>query len=73
MDEKHPCRPDEPYGLSKQCVLEDDSVSECIADVALRICEMQADTIVRRYPFMRVASLRLHWYVFESLKRFFFT
>lgn len=25
------------------------------------IAEMQADTIVRRYPFMRVASLRLHW------------
>lgn len=22
---------------------------------------MQADTIVRRYPFMRIASLRLHW------------
>ncbi|KIJ51500.1 hypothetical protein M422DRAFT_58965 [Sphaerobolus stellatus SS14] len=43
VDENHPCRPDEPYGLSKQ------------------ICELQADTIVRRYPFMRVASLRLHW------------
>jgi hypothetical protein len=26
-----------------------------------RICELQADTIVRRYPTMRVASLRLHW------------
>ncbi|KAF8440299.1 hypothetical protein L210DRAFT_3401371 [Boletus edulis BED1] len=25
------------------------------------IAEMQADTIVRRYPRMRVASLRLHW------------
>ncbi|KAF9466470.1 hypothetical protein BDZ94DRAFT_1250986 [Collybia nuda] len=25
------------------------------------ICEMQADTIVRRYPALRVASLRLHW------------
>ncbi|KAJ8515865.1 hypothetical protein ONZ45_g6761 [Pleurotus djamor] len=27
------------------------------------ICELQADTIVRRYPFLRVASLRLHWSV----------
>jgi len=27
------------------------------------ICEIQADTIVRRYPTMRVASLRLHWSV----------
>ncbi|KAF8503837.1 hypothetical protein JB92DRAFT_2970605 [Gautieria morchelliformis] len=43
VDEKHPCRPDEPYGLSKQ------------------ICELQADTIVRRYQSLRVASLRLHW------------
>ncbi|KAJ4479975.1 NAD(P)-binding protein [Lentinula aciculospora] len=25
------------------------------------ICEMQADTLVRRYPMMRIASLRLHW------------
>ncbi|KAI8980056.1 NAD(P)-binding protein [Trametes punicea] len=43
LDEEHPCRPDEPYGLSKV------------------ICEIQADTIVRRYPSMRVASLRLSW------------
>ncbi|PPR02609.1 hypothetical protein CVT24_002180 [Panaeolus cyanescens] len=27
------------------------------------ICELQADTIVRRYPEMRVASLRLHYSV----------
>ncbi|KAF8807054.1 NAD(P)-binding protein [Phlegmacium glaucopus] len=27
------------------------------------ICEMQADTIVRRYSSMKVASLRLHWSV----------
>ncbi|KAG1743014.1 NAD(P)-binding protein [Suillus lakei] len=27
------------------------------------IAEMQADTIVRRYPSMRVASIRLHWFV----------
>ncbi|KAF7312218.1 NAD-binding protein [Mycena indigotica] len=27
------------------------------------ICELQAKTIVRRYPDMRVASLRLHWSV----------
>lgn len=26
-----------------------------------RIGELQADTIVRRFPFMRVASLRLSW------------
>ncbi|EPQ52758.1 NAD P-binding protein [Gloeophyllum trabeum ATCC 11539] len=25
------------------------------------ICEMQADTILRRYPETRIASLRLHW------------
>lgn len=25
------------------------------------ICELQADTILRRYPNMRIASLRLHW------------
>ncbi|KAH9945033.1 NAD(P)-binding protein [Epithele typhae] len=43
LDEDHPCRPDEPYGLSKV------------------ICELQAETIVRRYPSMRVASLRLSW------------
>ncbi|RDX57040.1 NAD(P)-binding protein, partial [Lentinus brumalis] len=45
LDEDHPCRPDEPYGLSKV------------------IGELQADTIVRRYPSMRVASLRLSWSV----------
>ncbi|KAJ7707803.1 hypothetical protein B0H17DRAFT_533157 [Mycena rosella] len=27
------------------------------------ICELQADSIVRRFPDMRVASLRLHWSV----------
>jgi len=45
IDEEHPCRPDEPYGLSKQ------------------IAELQADAIVRRYPAMRIASLRIHWTV----------
>lgn len=29
----------------------------------IRICELQADTIVRRYPDMRIASLRLSWSV----------
>ncbi|TBU50379.1 NAD(P)-binding protein [Dichomitus squalens] len=43
LDEDHPTRVDEPYGLSKL------------------ICELQADTIVRRYPSMRIASLRLSW------------
>lgn len=28
-----------------------------------RICELQADTIVRRYPSTRIASLRFHWSV----------
>ncbi|KAF9267629.1 NAD(P)-binding protein [Marasmius fiardii PR-910] len=27
------------------------------------ICEAQADSIVRRYPSMRIASIRLHWSV----------
>lgn len=27
------------------------------------ICELQAETIVRRFPSMRIASLRLHWSV----------
>ncbi|TFK75134.1 NAD(P)-binding protein [Pluteus cervinus] len=27
------------------------------------ICELQADSIVRRYPHIRIASLRLHWSV----------
>jgi len=43
MDEKHPCRPDEGYGLSKQ------------------IMEIQGDAIVRRFPSMRVSSIRTHW------------
>ncbi|KAI0067247.1 NAD(P)-binding protein [Artomyces pyxidatus] len=43
LDEKHPCLPDEPYGLSKL------------------IAELQADTIVRRFPGLRIASLRFHW------------
>ncbi|KAH8100832.1 NAD(P)-binding protein [Cristinia sonorae] len=46
LDEDHPCRPDEPYGLSK----------------------LQADTIIRRYPFMRVASLRLSWSLSNEFK-----
>lgn len=50
LDEDHPCRPDEPYGLSKV------------------ICELQADTIIRRYPFMRIASLRLSWSVSTDFK-----
>ncbi|EJD51984.1 NAD(P)-binding protein [Auricularia subglabra TFB-10046 SS5] len=45
MDEKHPCRPEDPYSLSKL------------------ICEMQADTIVRRWPNIRIASIRLSWAV----------
>lgn len=30
------------------------------------IAEMQADTIIRRYPSMRIASLRLHWSIPHS-------
>ncbi|KAH7106895.1 NAD(P)-binding protein [Auriculariales sp. MPI-PUGE-AT-0066] len=45
MDERHPCRPEDPYSLSKL------------------VAEMQADTIVRRWPNMRIASLRLSWAV----------
>lgn len=33
------------------------SIARCL----LRIAELQADTIVRRHPAMRIASLRLHW------------
>ncbi|KAI0784282.1 NAD(P)-binding protein [Abortiporus biennis] len=44
LDEEHPCRPDEPYGLSKL------------------ICELQATSIVRRYPSLRIASLRGTWF-----------
>ncbi|KAJ3576640.1 hypothetical protein NP233_g277 [Leucocoprinus birnbaumii] len=36
------------------------------------ICELQANTLTRRYPDMRIASLRLHWSVPEkayTLKR----
>ncbi|THH28334.1 hypothetical protein EUX98_g5861 [Antrodiella citrinella] len=50
LDEDHPCRPDEPYGLSKL------------------ISELQAETIIRRYPFMRIASLRLSWSLSTSFK-----
>lgn len=32
------------------------------------ICELQADTIVRRYPAMRIASIRLHWSVPDKTK-----
>lgn len=62
IDEFHPCRPDEPYGLSKQYAK---SVDRAVwhAEKSTRIMEMQADTIVRRYPNMRIASLRLSWAV----------
>ncbi|KAJ7494624.1 hypothetical protein B0H11DRAFT_2155976 [Mycena galericulata] len=51
LDETHPCLPDEPYGLSK-----------VYATVSLPYLFF-SDTIVRRFPDMRVASLRLHWSV----------
>ncbi|KZV98968.1 NAD(P)-binding protein [Exidia glandulosa HHB12029] len=45
MDENHPCRPEDPYSLSKL------------------MCELQAATIVRRWPNIRIASIRLAWAV----------
>ncbi|KAF9059420.1 NAD(P)-binding protein [Rhodocollybia butyracea] len=42
-----------------------DEMHPCLPDepygLSKLIAEMQADTIVRRYPTMRIASLRLHW------------
>lgn len=32
-----------------------------MAHSGCRICEVQADTIARRYPHIRIASLRLSW------------
>jgi len=45
LDENHPCRPEDPYSLSKL------------------VCELQANTIIRRWPNMRIASIRLAWAV----------
>ncbi|KAJ3852307.1 NAD(P)-binding protein [Lentinula lateritia] len=42
-----------------------DEMHPCLPDepygLSKLICEIQADSIVRRYPAMRIASLRLHW------------
>ncbi|GLB40545.1 putative rmlD substrate binding domain [Lyophyllum shimeji] len=44
-----------------------DELHRCLPDepygLSKVICELQAETIVRRYPSMRIASLRLHWSV----------
>ncbi|WWD05136.1 hypothetical protein V865_003208 [Kwoniella europaea PYCC6329] len=48
IDEKHPCRPEDAYSMSKY------------------FCELQSDSYVRRYPSLRVASLRFHGVVRES-------
>jgi len=44
-----------------------DETHPCLPDepygLSKVICEVQAATIVRRYPSMRIASLRLHWSV----------
>lgn len=37
------------------------SLYNLFLNTASRIAELQADTIVRRYPATRIASLRLHW------------
>ncbi|KAJ3867039.1 NAD(P)-binding protein [Lentinula novae-zelandiae] len=42
-----------------------DEMHPCLPDepygLSKLICEIQADSIIRRYPAMRIASLRLHW------------
>jgi nucleoside-diphosphate-sugar epimerase len=43
IDEQHPDRNEEPYGLSKW------------------ICEQQANSLVRRYDDLSIASIRFHW------------
>lgn len=62
MDEKHPCRPEDPYSLSKLCVFRSPAgvPTQTGSD---RVSEMQADTIVRRWPNIRIASIRLAWAV----------
>ena len=63
IDENHPCLPDEPYGLSKMYVSSTIFlfVFDIHGGIPRSIGEMQADTIVRRFPSVRIASLRLHW------------
>jgi nucleoside-diphosphate-sugar epimerase len=65
LDEEHPCRPDEPYGLSKQSVTLLWRLHLAAHHVPPRILEMQAAAICRRYPSMRIASLRMSWTVPE--------
>ncbi|WWC71181.1 uncharacterized protein I206_105134 [Kwoniella pini CBS 10737] len=48
LDEKHPCRPEDAYSMSKY------------------FCELQSDSYVRRFPSLRVASLRFHGVVKDS-------
>ncbi|OXC68839.1 hypothetical protein AYX13_02443 [Cryptococcus neoformans] len=36
-------------------------------DLSKQICEVQADAFARKYPWMRIASLRYHWVVDSSL------
>ncbi|KAJ3972711.1 NAD(P)-binding protein [Lentinula raphanica] len=49
-----------------------DEAHPCLPDepygLSKVICEMQADTLVRRYPSMRIASLRLHWSLPDTTK-----
>lgn len=61
LDEDHPREPDEPYGLSKLYALPLPFRMRPTADTGTRICETQADAIVRRFPHMRIASLRPSW------------
>lgn len=67
VDENHPCRPDEAYGLSKLFVTVAPQLPEiCLYQFKYRICEQQADAICLRFPSMRIASLRPHWCILDT-------
>lgn len=46
-----------------KCELPSSIYARSLTQSPSSICEMQADSITRRYESMRVASLRLHWSV----------
>jgi hypothetical protein len=53
-----PFYPEDAYSLSKQCVIISSPLDRR-ADPC-RIAELQSDSIVRRYPSMRIVTLRFH-------------
>jgi hypothetical protein len=64
IDEHHPQRPEDAYSLSKTYVrLEFRCCPGNGGPLTGRICEVQAASIARRHPSMRIASLRFHWVV----------